>query len=316
MIVSLLVGTLVTVFAGLFPALRATRVPPIAAVREGATLPRGRLARFTPYIAGVIVALAVFALSYGTLVDDIATGDRFALLGIGVLSLFIGVAMLSSRLVVPLAKVVGIPARRIGGVAGQLADGNAQRNPGRTAATAAALMIGIALVTFVAVLAQGLRVSNSDAIERQIQADLIVTSQDGYSEFPAAVGDAVEDAPEVETVSNVRQDIAEIDGNAGNLTGLDDRSTTSTTSAGSRAPTSCSRPSAATGPCSRTTSPRTRTSPSATRSRCARRTTRRTTSSCAASTTAARSIRCSAARASRRRPSTTSTSARATASRS
>ena len=67
-VVSLLVGTLVTVFAGLFPAVRATRVPPIAAVREGATLPRGRLARFTPYIAGVIVAIAVIALSYGTLV--------------------------------------------------------------------------------------------------------------------------------------------------------------------------------------------------------------------------------------------------------
>jgi putative ABC transport system permease protein len=222
-VVSLLVGTLVTVFAGLFPALRATRVPPIAAVREGATLPRGRLGRFTPYIASVIVALAVLALSYGTLADDIATGDRFVLLGIGVLALFIGVAMLSSRLVVPLARVVGMPARRLGGAAGKLAESNAQRNPGRTAATAAALMIGIALVTFVAVLAQGLRVSNSDAIERQIQADLIVTSEDGYSEFPAAVGDAVEDASGVETVSNVRQDISEIDGSAGNLTGLDDR---------------------------------------------------------------------------------------------
>jgi ABC-type antimicrobial peptide transport system permease subunit len=104
----------------------------------------------------------------------------------------------------------------------QLGKENARRNPGRTAATAAALMIGIALVTFVAVLAQGLRVSNSDAIERQIQADLIVTSQDGYSEFPAAVGDTVEDAGGVETVSNVRQDISEIDGNAGNLTGLDE----------------------------------------------------------------------------------------------
>jgi putative ABC transport system permease protein len=222
-IVSLLVGTLVTVFAGLFPALRATRVPPIAAVREGATLPRGKLAGIAPYIAGVVVALAVAALSYGTLADDIATSQRFALLGIGVLSLFIGVAMLSSRLVVPLAKVVGIPARRIGGVAGRLAEGNAQRNPGRTAATAAALMIGIALVTFVAVLAYGLRVSNSDAIERQIRADLIITSEDGYSEFPAAVGAAVEDAGEAETVSNVRQDISEIEGNAGNLTGLDVR---------------------------------------------------------------------------------------------
>jgi putative ABC transport system permease protein len=222
-VVSLLVGTLVTLVAGLFPALRATRVPPIAAVREGATLPRGRFARFTPYIAAVIVALAVVSLAYGTLADGIPVGRRFTLLGVGVLALFFGVAMLSSRLVVPLTKLVGVPARRIGGFAGKLADGNAQRNPGRTAATAAALMIGIALVTFVAVLAQGLRVSNSDAIERQIQSDLIVTSQDGYSEFPAAVGDAVEEAGGAETVSNVRQDIAEINGDGSNLTGLDFR---------------------------------------------------------------------------------------------
>jgi putative ABC transport system permease protein len=222
-VVSLLVGTLVTLLAGLFPALRATRVPPIAAVREGAALPPSRFARFVPYVASAIVALAVLALSYGTLAEGIATGDRFFMLGIGVLALFIGVAMLSPRLVKPLAKLVGIPARRYGGTAGQLADGNAQRNPGRTAATAAALMIGIALVTFVAVLAQGLRVSNSDAIERQIQADLIVTSKDGYTEFPAAVGDVVEDMPAVETVSHVRQDLAEIDGSGGNLTGLDER---------------------------------------------------------------------------------------------
>jgi putative ABC transport system permease protein len=222
-VVSLLVGTLVTLAAGLFPALRATRVPPIAAVREGATLPRGRFARFTPYVAIVIVAVAVLSLAYGMLADDLATGDRFALLGLGVLALFVGVAMLSSRLVRPLTHVVGMPARNLGGVAGRLAERNAQRNPGRTAATAAALMIGIALVTFVAVLAQGLRVSNEEAIEQQIQSDLIVTSQDGYSEFPAAAGEAVGDAEFAKIVSQVRQDVAEIDGDAANLTGLDER---------------------------------------------------------------------------------------------
>ena len=154
----------------------------------------------------------MLALSYGTLGDDVALGNRFLLLGVGILALFVGVAMLSSRLVRPLVKVVGIPARRLGGAAGKLAEGNALRNPGRTASTAAALMIGIALVTFVSVLAQGLRVSNRDAIERQIQSDLIVTSQDGYSEFPAAAGIAVEDAGFAETVSDVRQDLAEISG--------------------------------------------------------------------------------------------------------
>ncbi len=220
-IVSLLVGTVITLIAGLSPALRATRVPPIAAVREGAKLPRSALARFSPYIAVGTVLLAVLALSYAMLAPDLATGNRFILLGIGVLALFVGVALLSSRLVVPLARVVGWPARRIGGAAGTLAEGNAMRDPGRTASTAAALMIGIALVTFVGVLAQGLRVSNSAAIEEQIQADLVVTSQDGYSEFPAAVGDAAADIEGTDVVSNVRQDVAELDGSGGNLTGLD-----------------------------------------------------------------------------------------------
>ena len=220
-VVSLLVGTLITLIAGLSPAFRATRVPPIAAVREGAQLPRSALSRFAPHIAVVTVVLAVLALGYAMLAPDVATGNRFILLGIGVLALFIGVALLSSRLVVPLARLVGWPARRIGGAAGRLAEGNAMRDPGRTASTAAALMIGIALVTFVGVLAQGLRESNSNAIEQQIQADLVVTSQDGYTEFPAAVGDAVAEIPETDVVSNVRQDVAEIDGSGANLTGLD-----------------------------------------------------------------------------------------------
>ena len=220
-VVSLAVGTLITLIAGLSPAFRATRVPPIAAVREGAKLPRSALSRYAPYIAGGTLVLAVFALGYAMLAPDVATGDRFILLGIGVLALFIGVALLSSRLVVPLARLVGWPARRIGGAAGKLAEGNAMRDPGRTASTAAALMIGIALVTFVGVLAQGLRVSNSDAIEQQIQADLVVTSQDGYAEFPAAVGDAAAEVEGTDVVSNVRQDVAEVDGSGANLTGLD-----------------------------------------------------------------------------------------------
>jgi putative ABC transport system permease protein len=220
-VVSLLVGTVITLIAGLSPALRATRVPPIAAVREGATLPRSALSRFVPYIAVATVVLAVLALAYAMLAPEVATGDRFILLGIGVLALFVGVALLSSRLVVPLTRLVGWPARRLGGAAGKLAEGNAIRDPGRTASTAAALMIGIALVTFVGVLAQGLRVSNSDAIEEQIQADLVVTSQDGYTEFPAAVGDAAAEIEGTDVVSNVRQDVAEVDGSGANLTGLD-----------------------------------------------------------------------------------------------
>jgi putative ABC transport system permease protein len=220
-IVSLVVGVVVTVLAGLAPAIRATRVPPIAAVREGTELPRSALSRFAPYIAAVTIVIAVVALAYSMLSDDIATGSRFLLMGVGCLALFIGVALLSPRLVKPLARVVGLPARRAGGAAGRLAERNAQRNPGRTAATAAALMIGIALVTFVAVLAQGVRVSNIDAIERQIGSDYVITSQDGYSEFVAAAGDAVADLEGTELVTQVRQELGEVAGSGKNVTGLE-----------------------------------------------------------------------------------------------
>jgi hypothetical protein len=82
-------------------------------------------------------------------------------------------------------------------------------------------MIGIALVSFVATLANGMKESNRGAIEEQIAADFIVTSQDGYTPFVAAAGDAVANAPSAELVSHVRSDLAEIDGHAGYLTGID-----------------------------------------------------------------------------------------------
>ena len=100
--------------------------------------------------------------------DELGTGDRLLSIAAGVLLLFLGVAMLSSRLVRPIAAAVGLPARSAGGVAGKLASGNAVRNPGRTAATAAALMIGIALVSFIATLTNGMKASNREAIEEQI----------------------------------------------------------------------------------------------------------------------------------------------------
>ena len=100
--------------------------------------------------------------------EELGTSDRLLSIAGGVLLLFLGVAMLSSHLVTPIAALVGTPARRAGGVAGRLASGNAVRNPGRTAATAAALMIGIALVSFIATLTNGMKASNREAIEEQV----------------------------------------------------------------------------------------------------------------------------------------------------
>jgi putative ABC transport system permease protein len=220
-VVSMLVGVLVTLVAGLFPALRATRVPPIAAVREGAELPPSRFSRFTPIIGVATVVLSVVLLGYAMFVDDLGTFQRLLAIAAGCLALFIGVALLSSRLVRPLATLVGWPARRIGGVAGKLAQSNAKRNPGRTAATAAALMIGIALVAFIAVLATGMKASNRDAIESQVQADYIITSQDGYSPFVAGAGEAVKASSVDELTTSVRADIGKAAGKTGYVTGIE-----------------------------------------------------------------------------------------------
>ncbi len=220
-IVSLLIGTLVTVAAGLAPALRATRVPPIAAVREGAELPPSRMSRYTPYIGIGTMVLAVLLLAYGMFVDGVGTAQRLLALGAGCLALFTGVALLSSRLVRPLATVVGWPAQRMGGTAGRLAQANSKRNPGRTASTAAALMIGLALVTFVTVLASGIRSSNREAIEDQVQAEYLITAQDGYSPVVPEAGDAVGSASGVELVSNVRSDGGEVAGSDKYVTGIE-----------------------------------------------------------------------------------------------
>ena len=102
-IVSLIVGVGVTMAAGLIPALRATRIPPIAAVREGSELPKSRISKYVPYIAIVIIGLSVALLSYSLFKDKLDTAPRLISMAIGVLLLFIGVAMVSSRTVRPLA---------------------------------------------------------------------------------------------------------------------------------------------------------------------------------------------------------------------
>ena len=137
-----MIGIVVTVLAAFVPSLRATRVSPILAVREGPS-PRGRFARFTPYVALLVLVVALL-LSPAARSRTSWGSARACSIAFGVLLLFVGVAMISSKLVRPIAAVVGVPGERIAGVSGFLARRNTLRNPGRTAATAAALMIGYA----------------------------------------------------------------------------------------------------------------------------------------------------------------------------
>jgi putative ABC transport system permease protein len=219
-VVSLLVGTLVTLLAGVVPAVRATRVPPIAAVREGAAPAGGRLSRLTPAIALAAIAGAGALLALGVLGDG-GTSERVLALGGGSLLLFTGVAMISSRLVRPIAALVGWPVALLGGAPGGLARENAVRNPARTAATAAALMVGLALVTFVSVLGTALLDTTETGVERQVAAGYVVSSTNGWDPLPPNVGRTLASAPEAGTVSSVRQDAGLVEGSRQDVGGID-----------------------------------------------------------------------------------------------
>ena len=203
-VISLLLGVVVTVLAGFVPALRATRVPPIAAVREGAVIQRKK--RLGPVAGVVLFGIASALIAYATLGGHLGSGRSLLALAGGALLGLLGVAGFAPVLVTALAAVVGMPARRLGGAAGRLATENATRNPARTASTAAALMIGLALVTFVAVLGKGLHGSIDRAINKQVTADWVVTSQNGWSAFPAGAGRAAAKAPGVTLASDIRSD--------------------------------------------------------------------------------------------------------------
>ena len=136
------------------------------------------------------------------------------------MALFLGVAMLAPRLVPPLVRVLGWPATRIGGGAGTLARGNSSRNPARTASTASALMIGLALVTLVAVLAAGLRSRFEGAVNQLFVADYAVTATNNFSPIGTSSAAAVARVPGVSVVSSVRAGDGKAFGSHINVTGV------------------------------------------------------------------------------------------------
>jgi len=204
-LVSLAVGVIVTLLASLRPALRATRVPPIAAVREGATLPESRYARFRLPASALLTVLGFGGLLWGLFAPGLGTAGILLFMLGGALLVFFGIALLSVRLVTPLAGALGYPATKIGGTAGNLARENAQRNPQRTASTASALMIGLALVTLVSMLAAGIITSFKGSVNKIWKnADYAITAQNNFSPIPVAAAEAVAKTPGVTAIGNVR----------------------------------------------------------------------------------------------------------------
>jgi putative ABC transport system permease protein len=206
-IVASIIGIGVTILASIAPALRATRIEPVAALREGAELPLTKTGRRLPKIGLGITVLGIVATAYGNFGSGMSFGERLPFIGLGSFLLFIGIALLSPKFVRPLASVLGRPAERFGGASGILARRNTERKPGRTAATAAALMIGIALVTFVAVLAAAVKHSSEDGIKSQVsRADYVISANDNWSPVTKEAKDAAKSVPGVVAVQGIRED--------------------------------------------------------------------------------------------------------------
>jgi putative ABC transport system permease protein len=211
--VALAVGMVVTLIAGVFPAIKASRVAPLAALREVAverTSPsRGRV------LAGVLLAVGGVAL---TLVAALGDADMLALVGLGAVLTVVGAVVLGPVAARPAASILGAPVARLRGMTGGLARQNAMRNPRRTAGTASALMVGVAVVTLFTVFAASLQASIDDTIDRSFGGDLVVTTGafGGGGISPQLTAD-INDLPEVGTAVGLGQGFARVDGSTKEL---------------------------------------------------------------------------------------------------
>ena len=222
-IAGLVIGILATVVSGFVPARRATRVQPVEAMRDSVTPGPGKLRRRRIVVAAVVEAIGVIALLFGLLGDPGSAGATATVLGLGTLLMIFGFALLAPTLVRPLSGLIGRPLARFQGLTGMLARENTRRQPQRTAVTASALMIGVALVVLVAIFAAGLRATIDQGVDEQVKAIGIVTHEDNFSPLAEGIPAAIEKVDGVSAVSRVRFATGRVVGETGNttVTGID-----------------------------------------------------------------------------------------------
>ncbi|HEY2161846.1 MAG TPA: FtsX-like permease family protein [Solirubrobacteraceae bacterium] len=194
------VGLLVTIGAALAPALRATRVAPLQAIRD--VVPRAPSARTVLLRAGAALALFAAGLVLA-LTGSGSAAHRLTRSAIGAGAIVLAIVVVSPIVIGQMVRLVGWPLERGGRILGRLARENTTRNSTRTAATASSLMIGLALVLFVTVYANGLRTSTTRIVHRTLLADFTLQSRDGTSPIPPATVQAVTRLPELQSVASV-----------------------------------------------------------------------------------------------------------------
>jgi putative ABC transport system permease protein len=205
---ALIVGIGVTVVAAQLPARRASKVPPVAALREVA-VDGGQVGRLRPIIGLVVLAIGLALGLNGALGDGSATTA-----GAGAALLLLAAIVLAPSVASPLVRVIGAPISRIKGVSGLMARRNAVRNPRRTGSTATALVIGVAVVALFTVVAASIRTSLDEIIDRQIAGDVVVQGPDvdGFVGLAPSFQEKLRDLPETAAAAGVGGMPGTIDG--------------------------------------------------------------------------------------------------------
>ncbi len=212
---SFLVGTIVTVLSGMFPAWRASRVPPVAAMRDVSIDTTGRSR------GRLIVGAALGGIGLITLYLGLFVSSDQALLetGIAFFTIFMAVIVLGPLFAAPLSRGIGSPMRSF---TGRLARSNAMRNPKRTSSTAAALMIGVTLVVVFALLIQSFKESFNAAIDKAFVTDLIIAAGTfGQGGLDTSVAPKIKAVPGVESFTGLEGSFATFGGKPGQVIGAD-----------------------------------------------------------------------------------------------
>ncbi|MDQ1396611.1 MAG: putative transport system permease protein [Acidimicrobiaceae bacterium] len=204
-IVSILTGVVVTYVAAWLPARRAAKVAPIAALRDAAVDGSSR-SRRRMVTGAVITVLGALLLAQGL------SGAGIGPVALGVLFVFVGVAVLGPVIAGRFSRIVGAPLPRMRGVAGELARDNAVRNPRRTAATSSALMVSIGLVVFITVFAASAKASISTSVDKAMRTDFIVATQFGMGGLSPSVAQRIDALPETGVVTPLRTFDAKVGG--------------------------------------------------------------------------------------------------------
>ncbi len=219
-IVASLVGIGVSVISVLLPAIRASHIPPVAAMRPDVGFSALSVSR--RLIRGVVLASIGLALFlFGLFVRPGSGGQWGALTGAGAIAIIFGVTTLSSVIARPMSRTIGAPVAKLLGTAGRFARDNAARVPRRTARTASALMIGVTLISGAAVFTSSLRDTFGRILEEGTSFDYIVLDAESFQPLTAEISNRLEELPELSAVSPFRNLRGSVGSSTATFTGVD-----------------------------------------------------------------------------------------------